>query len=378
MNMFKKSFFIIGILLIGGVGGIIADKYIFPHLAATSFFNKYKFLKSAADNVTVINKTEQVYVKEETSIEKISNQASSSVVNIISYPNSDSKKVTTPVKNGTGMVLTSDGMIITHSDVLNLENSKYKVMTSNDNIYDAELIGVDSYSELAFLKIEANNLSTASFGNSNDSKPGEKIIMIGNNSQEYANKYASGLLSDFPHTYNLAKGSVSSSEKLEGVFLSDISSMDSFIGGPIVDYLGQIIGIVGVKNNGDSKEFFEIPSNKVKVVFERALKKELDKNPYLGIYYIPITKTYSQINNLASNKGALIFSQSGQQGLAIISGSPAQKAGLKIGDIITKIDDQEINLDNSLSDALYQYKSGDDLEMTVLREGKEIKVKVQL
>jgi len=376
--MFKKSFFIIGILLIGGVGGIIADKYIFPHLAATSFFNKYKFLKSAADNVTVINKTEQVYVKEETSIEKISNQASSSVVNIISYPNSDSKKVTTPVKNGTGMVLTSDGMIITHSDVLNLENSKYKVMTSNDNIYDAELIGVDSYSELAFLKIEANNLSTASFGNSNDSKPGEKIIMIGNNSQEYANKYASGLLSDFPHTYNLAKGSVSSSEKLEGVFLSDISSMDSFIGGPIVDYLGQIIGIVGVKNNGDSKEFFEIPSNKVKVVFERALKKELDKNPYLGIYYIPITKTYSQINNLASNKGALIFSQSGQQGLAIISGSPAQKAGLKIGDIITKIDDQEINLDNSLSDALYQYKSGDDLEMTVLREGKEIKVKVQL
>jgi len=379
MNIFKKTTIIIGILLIGGLGGIIADKYIFPHLANTSLFKKYEFLRSASDNVTVINKTEQVYVKEETSIEKISSQASSSVVNIISYPDSELKNNNTSSKNGTGIILTSDGMIITHSEALNLENSKYKVLTLNENSYDAQLVGVDSYSGLAFLKIEANNLPSVSFGNSDDIKPGEKIISIGNNSQNYANEYASGLISEFNSSYNLAGKNLSSSEKMEGLFFSDISPKDNFVGGPIVDYLGQVAGIIGSKTNSDSsKEYFEIPANKVKLVAEKAMRKELDKSPILGIYYIPITKTYSLINNSNLNKGALIHSQSGQQGLAIINGSPAQKAGLKIGDVITKVDDQEIDPSNALSDIIYKHNIGDDIKLTVLRGGEEITIKVKL
>lgn len=372
----KKISLIIIIMLLGGLGGIIADRYLFPYLSSTDYFIKHDFLKKSASDVTVINKTEQVFMKEESSINKISNQTASSIVNIISYPEQNSKKVTQ--KNGTGVVITSDGLIMTYASAISQGAFKYKVMTYDGKIYDGELQGVDSYSNLAFLKINGNNLNVISLGNSADAEPGEKVVAIGNSFGAYANRYAAGLLSNFNPTYNLFGGTVSSSEKLEGVFGTDFSSEEYLVGGPIVDYSGQTVGIIGSQEKDNDIIYFQIPSNAVKKVIERAIKKEFDKNPELGIYYVPITKTSALLSDLNIDKGAMIYSPSGQQGLAIIAGSPAQKAGLKINDIITAINGQEINLQNNLADLLYQYKKGDEIELTILRDGQEMKIKVQL
>lgn len=372
----KKILFIIIIMLLGGLGGIIADRYLFPYLSSTDYFIKHDFLKKSASDVTVINKTEQVFMKEESSINKISNQTASSIVNIISYPEQGAKKGVQ--KNGTGVVVTSDGLIMTYASAISQGNFKYKVMTYDGKIYDGELQGVDSYSNLAFLKINGNNLSVISLGNSADAEPGEKVVAIGNSFGAYANRYAAGLLSNFNPTYNLSGKTVSSSEKLEGVFGTDFNSEEYLVGGPIVDYSGQTVGIIGSQEKDNDIIYFQIPSNAVKKVIERAIKKEFDKNPELGIYYVPITKTSALLSNLNIDKGAMIYSPSGQQGLAIISGSPAQKAGLKIDDVITAINGQEINLQNNLADLLYQYRKGDEIELTVLRDGQEIKTKVQL
>ncbi|MEK7598596.1 MAG: S1C family serine protease [Patescibacteria group bacterium] len=386
--MFKKLskniIFFLAVIVFGGLGGIVADHYVFPRLSSTKFFSKYAFFKNFTEDVTVINKTEQVFVKEETSISKISNQVSSAVVNIASYPDpalkSGAKKspVASEPKNGTGVIVTSDGLIMTALAAINPENSKYKVMTADGTSRDATLLGKDSYSNLIFLKIDASNLPVAPLGNSDDSKPGEKVIAIGNNLSAYSERYAAGLLSSFDPTYNLAGAALSYSDKLEGVFQTDFNSEKDYVGGPIVDYTGQVVGIVGEIQKNGASEFFEIPSNKVKKVIDRAIKKELDKTPMLGVYYIPITKTYSLNNNLPADKGALIFSPSGQQGLAIIAGSAGQKAGLMINDIIMAVNGQEINLENTLPDMLYQYKKGDEIELTVLRAGQEIKLKAAL
>ncbi|MFA6383496.1 MAG: S1C family serine protease [Parcubacteria group bacterium] len=382
--VFKKIFLILAIVFIGGLGGIIADRYIFPYLSSTDYFMKHDWLKKAAEDITVINKTEQVFVKEETSITKISNQISASVVGIISYPQTDAKnfprKSTTSVgpTYGTGLIVTSDGLIMTYADAINLNNSKYKVVAYDGNSYDAEISGTDAYSNLVFLKISAGNLSAVSLGNSDDIKPGEKIIAIGINPGDFSRVYSAGLISNFNPTYNLAGKAISSSDKLEGVFEADLNSEKDYVGGPIVDYTGQVIGVMGTNAGDNAQKFFQIPSNKVAKVIDRAIKKELENDPVLGIYYIPLTKSYFLVNNLNIDRGALIYSPSGQSGLAMISGSAGQKAGLQINDIITKINDQEININHTLPDLLYQYKKGDLIELVVSRSGQEMKIPVQL
>ena len=392
--MFKKITFIIAIIIISGLSGIIADHYVFPYLSTTVFFNKYKFFKHAAENVTVINKTEQVYVKEDTTLTKTAGPIASSVVNIVSYPNPDLKNTaakiqnSSVIKNGTGLIATSDGIIMTYATAISPSNLtqktaslpayKYKVMVFDGNIYDADFLAVDPYSNLVFLKINASNLPAVQFGNSDDFSAGEKVIAVGNSLAEYQNIYASGILNTFDPYYNLGGSSISSSEKMEGVFKTDFDHEDEYVGGPVVDYSGQVIGIVGSAIRDGGTDFFQIPSNKAQIVLDRAIKNDLANDPQLGIYYTPLNKAYASIDNLKSDSGAWVYSSSGQQGLAVISNTPAAAAGLKIYDIITAVNGDAISDKKSLSDLLYSHKKGDQIELTVLREGNEIKIAVQL
>ena len=380
--MFKKNlkilFFCLAVIILGGIGGIIMDKYLFPYLSSTSFFAKYDFLKKSTENVTVINKTEQVTIKEDTSIGKISNQVVSTVVNIVSYGEAKKNNTNPIIKNGTGVVVTSDGIIMTYLDAINLENSKYKVLLDGTNSYDAELLGVDSFSNLVFLKINTNNLPSISFGNSDDSNPGEKVIAIGNSGKTFGIRYSSAILGAYDPYFNLSGKTLSSSEKLEGVYTTDFLSGKELLGGPVVDYTGQVMGIIGSVEKNSVETFFEIPSNQIKKIIDRAIKKELEKNPVLGIYYRPLSTTDSITTQNSRDKGALIYSDSGQVGLAIIANSPAQKAGLMLNDVIISINDQEIDAKNSLADILYNFKKGDDITLKVLRAGQEMEIKVQL
>ncbi len=366
------------IIAISGLSGIVANRYIFPYLSATKLFSKYSFLKKSTEEVTIINKTEQIYVKDDTSINKIASQAESSVVNIVSYATIEKKGASSTIKSGTGLIITSDGLIITYSSAIIAENAKYKIITGDKNVYDATLLEIDSYSNLAFLKINSGNLPAASFANSDEAQPGEKIIVIGNNSGEYTSSFSAGILSNFNSGFNLSEKIIASSEKLEGVFESDIFLQENYVGGPIVDYAGQIIGITGMVLRDNKERFFQIPSNKIKLIIDKELRKELDKNCALGIYYLPITKTYALINSLPAETGALIYSPSGQQGLAIIANSPATNAGLKINDIITAVSNEKIDSKNTLPDLLFKHKKGEEIELTILRDGQEIKINVQL
>lgn len=377
--MFKKTIVIIGLVLIAGISGIVADRYVFPYLASSRLFSKNNFFKKAVENVTVINKTEQVYVKEDSSINKITNQITPSIVNIVSYiENKNSKNILTIANNSTGEIVTSDGIIMTYSLDTKNPNILYRVIANNGNTYDAKFLGTDSWSNLSFLKIEASNLPVISFGNSDEYNPGEKLIAISNNTPNYQNKFTSGLLSSFDASYNISGEALSKAENIEGVFLTDFNAKNLSAGSPIVDYSGQILGITGATMKNGQLEYFQIPSNKVKLVLEKVINKSLDSNISLGIYYLPINKSLKLANNLPVEQGLLLYSASGQQGLVVVSGSPADKAGLKINDIITKIDNVEITAKNTLADILYKHKKGDSVEFTVLRSEKEIKINVQL
>lgn len=374
MKIKSKFIFFILVFVVGGLGAIIINRSVFPYLASTKPFCDYEFFKKISDQVTVINRTEQVYLKEEFSLEKVVAQTSSTV-EIVIFSNSEIF-----IKNS-GVVATSDGIIITYLDPAGfstLENLKYKVLTSDGKAHDAEFLGIDSYSNLAFLKINTGNLTAISFSDSRNERPGEKIVAIGAKSGKFFNKYASGLLSNIDESFNLAGKTVSSSEKLEGVFKADFNVEDDFVGGPAVDYSGQVIGIVGSVNKDNKQNFFIIPANKAKAVMEKAIRKELKTNPALGLYYIPLSRDYSAVKNISRDKGALVYSPSGQRGLAVISGTPADKAGIQINDIIVSINGEEINPENTLSDLLYKYKKGQEIKLEIARNGESVKLKVQL
>lgn len=380
----KRSIKILSIVLfifiVGMIGAAIFQSYILPKASVSPIFSKFGLFKKASENVTIINKTEQLTVQENDSVNKIASQASATVVNIISISDKE-KSPLNPfqgIRNGTGVIMASDGLIATYRTALIETGAKYKVLLFNGSFFDATLVGIDEFTNLAFLKIETSNLSVVPFTNSNDLFPGKRLIAIGNSFEDYQNRYSSGLLSNIDKTFNIGGKTLSESEKLEGVFETDFLDQEAYVGGPVIDYNGELVGIIGSLMIDNQEKFFQIPSNVVKNAMEIALKNELGKRPYLGIYYLPISKAYAVANNLTREKGALIYSPSGKQGLAIIAGSPAEKAGLKINDIITSLNDKEVNLDNPLSDLLSQHKKGDMVEFGILRDGQEMKVKANL
>lgn len=371
---------LLAVFIIAVCAVILTQHYLFPWLSSTKIFSQYKFLEKAAENVTIINKTEQVTVKEDDLVSTVASNAATAVVNIISIgeKKQGSEKDSRPSKDATGVLLTNDGLIVTYQTAL-LENaSSYRVMIFNGENYESELLGIDEFTNLAYFKINATNLPAISLADSSDFRAGKKLIAIGNSGEEYQNRFMAGLLSNVNRNFNIGGKTLSSSEKLEGVFETDFDNADQCLGGPVINYGGELEGIIGKVMIDNQEKFFVIPSNTLKKSLELAIKNELNTRPILGIYYVPITKSYSIINNLTRDRGALIFSSSGRQGLAIISGTPAEKAGLEINDIIIAVNDQEVNLDNPLSNLLSQYKKGDQVELLIIRDGKELKVPVKL
>jgi len=366
--------------IIGGIGSVVFQAYILPKASSSEVLSKLKLFKKASENVTIVNKTEQVIIKEDDSISKIASQAGAAVVNITSVSEKN-KSLLNPmsgIKNGTGIVVTSDGLIATYRTAINEFDSTYKVFSFNGSSFDAKLIGIDEFTNLAFLKIDTSNLSVISFANSDDLHPGKGLIAIRNSFEDYQNKYSAGILSNIDKTFNIGGKTLSLSEKLEGVFETDIFNQEDCLGGPIINYNGELVGIIGSLTIDNKTKFFQIPSNAVRSSMDLAIKNELGSRSQIGIYYLPISKAYAVANNLNRDKGALIYSPSGKQGLAILSGSPAEKAGLKINDIITFVGDKEINLDNPLSNLFGQHKKGDLVELTVIRDGQEMKASVNL
>jgi S1-C subfamily serine protease len=372
------------IFLIGGMGGVYFDQNILPSIRANKQLSRLSFFKKTSENVTIINKTEQISVTGDDLINEISSQAGNAVVNIVSIGNPVSSKILVNKNakenglSGTGVVVTSDGMIATYRNAIIEKDASYKVFLYDGSYYDAKLVGIDEFTNLAYLKTDATNLTSISIANSDDYHPGRKLIAIGNAFGEYQNRYSAGFLSNLNKSFNLAGKSLSSTEKFEGVFETDFNSTGEYLGGPLIGYDGQLVGIVGSVLIDNKVEYFEIPSNVLKKSLDLAIRNSLDSRPYFGAYYVPITKEYAILNNLKSDRGALIFTPSAKQGLAVISNSPAEKAGLKINDIVTMVNSQGVNLDNPLSNLLNQYKKGDKVELTLLREGNEIKIEVQL
>jgi serine protease Do len=248
-------------------------------------------------------------------------------------------------------------------------------MSDNTEYKNAKVIATDPNNDIAFLKIEAKNLTPAELGDSDKVEVGQSVVAIGNALGQFQNTVTTGVISGKSRPIT-ASGSNGSSEALTNLFQTDAAINPGNSGGPLVDIEGKVIGInTAVAGNAEGIGF-AIPINDAKNVLSSVLKTGKIVRPYIGVRYISLNEEIAKANNLSSNTGALIYGSGNQ--LAIIPGGPADKAGLQEGDIILKIDGKEINETNPISSVIGKKKPGEKVEVIYLRDGKQAKANLTL
>ncbi len=283
---------------------------------------------------------------------------------------------------GTGIILNADGVIVTNRHVVPQGTSAVSVTLSDGTeLTEVEVIGrtrENDSLDVAFLKVKdkkGKDLKPARIGDSSKMQVGDKVVAIGNALGQFQNTVTSGILSGFGRT--VEAGDETSSETLQNLFQTDASINQGNSGGPLVNISGEVIGInTAVAGGGAENIGFAIPINDVNGLIKSVLEKGKLLRPYLGVRYIILTDDIAFEFNLGVKRGAYIAPR--QTDEPILPNSPAAKAGLKEKDIITKVDDQAVDQDNSLISLLGKRSVDDTVTLTVYRDGKEQQIKVTL
>lgn len=281
---------------------------------------------------------------------------------------------------GTGIILSSDGVVVTNKHVVPEGTNDISITTSNGKTYDkVTVLARDPRSnyDVAFLKISGvNDLKPAKLGDSSKMQVGDSVVAIGNALGEFQNTVTSGIISGLGRPIiagNTASGSV---ESLNNLFQTDAAMNSGNSGGPLVNMNSEVIGI-NTAVAGDAQNIgFSIPINDIKSQIGSVLKSGKLKVPYLGVRYVPLNEALKNRYDLPVNDGAWLKTADVDQ--AVINGSPADKAGLKENDIITKIGSQKIDEQNTLSAVLGKYQVGDEVQITYVRDGKTHTTKTKL
>mgnify|MGYP001324048216 CR=1 FL=1 len=271
--------------------------------------------------------------------------------------------------SGTGVILDASGIIVTNKHVVPTGTSTVKVTLADGTILNAEVLARDPRNDIAFIKVtdkKGKDLKPAKLGDSAKMEVGDKVVAIGNALGEFQNTVTSGIVSGYGR--DITAGEAGDSEALTNLIQTDAAINRGNSGGPLVNINGEVIGIntaITGSDNGQSLGF-SIPVNDIKNQISSVLSTGKIQRPYLGVAYRLIDERFAYIYNLPVQKGAYLPPSDGGQ-VSIVKDSPADKAGLKEKDIITKIDEKEIDEKNSLVGILGNYKPGDMVKLTVLR-----------
>ncbi len=276
---------------------------------------------------------------------------------------------------GTGFIVNPNGLIVTNKHVVSDQNASYTVFTSDGKKYKAQIKAQDPLNDLAFIKIDAKNLPVVELGNSDNLQVGQTVVAIGNALGQYQNTVTTGVVSGIGREIAAGNSSGSSQESLDNVIQTDAAINPGNSGGPLTNIGGQVIGINTAIDQQGQLIGFAIPINMIKKQITSVETTGKIVRPVLGVRYIPITKDLAASNDLKSDKGALVY---GGNDLAVVPGSAAANAGVKEGDIILKMGNDEIDQNHNITDLLQKYNPGDKVTLTILRDGKQLKLDVLL
>lgn len=289
---------------------------------------------------------------------------------------------------GTGIIISESGYIVTNRHVVPEGTTSVSITLSDGTeLKSVEVVGRTSTSDsldVAFLKVkdtEGHKLKAATIGDSSKVQVGDNVVAIGNALGQFQNTVTSGIISGYGRSVQAGDGSgdASSVENLDNLFQTDAAINQGNSGGPLVNLNAQVIGInTAVAGDGAQNIGFAIPINDIKGMLNQVLKSGKLSRPYLGVRYVPLSADVSKEYNLSTSNGAFIVPSSGQTNSSIIPDGPADKAGLREKDIITAVDGKKVDEAHSLTSLLGAYQPGDKVQLTVIRDGKEITISATL
>ena len=372
------------LVIVGSIlGGAISDR-LFGYRILDKFFPR-----AGVELPSII--TRQRILTEESVVIEVAERVSPSVVTInvtkeqsalpfqiefgpfgINIPQQRQENVAQDI--ATGFIISSDGLIVTNKHVVSDTSVKYRIITKDDKTYEVQKIYRDPANDIAILKIDPSTssgqaLKLVELGDSANLKVGQFVIAIGTALGEFRHTVTTGVISGIGRSITAGSPLEGYVEQLDNVIQTDAAINMGNSGGPLLNSAGQVIGIsVAVSLEGQNIGF-ALPINIVKDSIENFNKTGQFSRPFLGVRYQMISKEAAILNEVP--EGAYV--------VEIVSGSPAEKAGIKTGDILTYMDGKRISeAEGGLAKIISSKKVGDSVELTIWRNGEEIKVKTTL
>ena len=269
---------------------------------------------------------------------------------------------------GSGVIISSDGYILTCAHVV--DGASTITVTIGDKDYTATLVGEDTTSDIAVIKIDADGLTPATVGNSDSLKVGQSVMAVGNPLGELGGTVTGGMISALNRSVTIQG---SSSVNTMSLIQMDASVSPGNSGGGLFNMNGELVGIVNAKSSSSDAEGlgFAIPINDaIKVAQELLENGYVTGRPYLGITYLAVTDAQTAAQLGVNAYGVYV--------VEVVKGGPAEKAGLQAGDRIVSVDGTEIASKDDLGTLMQKHAAGDTLSITIARDGQMQTVNVTL
>jgi serine protease Do len=271
--------------------------------------------------------------------------------------------------SGSGVIVSSEGYIVTNNHVIK-DASEIEVILNDDSKYTAKIIGVDPSTDLAVLKIEAENLQPIALGNSDDLKVGEWVLAVGN-PFNLTSTVTAGIVSAKARNINLlADRTQQDFVPIESFIQTDAAVNPGNSGGALVNTKGELIGIntaIASQTGSYAGYSFAIPVNLAQKVMSDLIDFGIVQRAFLGVQIADVNQEIKETNKLPNLKGVFLSK--------VIEDGSADKVGLKDGDVILKVGSKEVNSVAALQEEIGKRRPGDKISVTIRDKNNEEKVK---
>ncbi len=281
------------------------------------------------------------------------------------------------IGGGSGFIVSADGLIVTNKHVVDQDGADYTVFLNDGTKYSAQVVAKDPVNDIAVIKIDAHNLPFLQFADSSSLQVGQTAIAIGNALGEFRNTVSTGVISGLSRSIT-AGDDLGQPEQLDEVLQTDAAINPGNSGGPLLNLGGDVVGVNVAIAQGSQNIGFALPANIVKTVVASVEKTGKISRAYLGVRYTDITPEIQKANNLSVDYGVLVLRGQNPEDLAVIPGSPANKAGIVEGDIILEADGIKLDGTTSLASLVAKKQPGDSMTLKILSKGQDKTVTVKL
>jgi len=328
-----------------------------------------------SNNIEIVRTAQTIDIqkKEDKQIADIVEEITTCVVGISKIRNTGStiflEDGSSSLGLGTGVIISENGYILSNEHVTGSKYSNCYVTLENGKSYNANVVWSDSNIDLSICKINVSGLTYAKFGDSDNIRVGERVYAIGNPiGYEFQRTVTSGIISAINRTIKIEEENKTS--YMEDLIQTDATINPGNSGGPLIDVEGNIIGINSVKITSAEGIGFAVPINIVKPILEKFMQNGKFEEALLGVFAYDKEVIPYMNSNITFDKGIYVEQ--------ISIDSPAAKSSIKVGDIILKIDELELNKMCDLRRYIYTKSPGDEVKLTLYRNGREINVQVKL